>query len=280
MTFFDSSSLTRPHLMAIINLTPDSFSGDGVMAVDAAVAQALQAERDGADILDLGAESTRPGATAVDEDTELARLLPVLRALRPQTDLPVSVDTFKARVAEAALQAGANVINDVWGGLYDPDVLRIAADHGCPIVLMHNSSQGSTETTSHGTLYAAPPTTDILKTVQEGLTRCINNALAAGVKDSQIILDPGIGFGKSLVDNLRLINRLDALKQALPYPFLLGTSRKGFIGQVLDLPKHERVEGTAATVAIGLARGADIVRVHDVRAMARVVRMAGAVLEV
>ena len=265
-----------PQIMAIINITPDSFSGDGRETVAAAVQHALQAEAEGACILDLGAESTRPGATPVSADEEIRRLLPVIRALRPRTKCILSIDTSKAVVAEAMLAAGADIINDVTAGVHDPDMFRVVAASGCAIVLMHNSSRPDAVT---GAAYDAPVYADVVAAVIDALQERIAAARAAGIQAERIIVDPGIGFGKSVTDNLRLVNGLDRIKAALPYRLLLGTSRKSFIGTTLGgLPVTERLEGTAATVAIGVARGADIVRVHDVRAMARVARMAAAII--
>jgi dihydropteroate synthase len=270
--------------MAILNITPDSFSGDGQVDTAAVIRQALLAETDGADILDLGAESTRPGANLVDAATEQARLMPILHALRPRTKLRLSVDTYKAQVAEAALAAGADLINDVWAGSYDGDMFRVVAAAGCPIVLMHNRTGGGEKETSRT---APPPVTpayqaavyrDVVQDVIADLSRRIDAAHSAGVRDSQIIVDPGIGFGKSVADNLRLIRGVAQIKAALPYPLLLGPSRKSFIGAILGgLPVSERLEGTAAAVALGVAYGADILRVHDVHAMARVMQVAGAI---
>lgn len=271
-----SSPPPAPSIMAIINITPDSFSGDGRSAVDAAVRHALKAEADGATLLDLGAESTRPGAVPISAEEELCRLLPVLSALRARTQLRLSVDTSKAVVAEAALKAGADMINDVWAGMHDPLMFQVVAAAGCPIVLMHNRSQPDAVA---GASHAAPTYQNVVEDVIADLSERVDAARAAGIQADRIILDPGIGFGKSVADNLRLVNGLDRIKAALPYRVLLGTSRKSFIGQVLGgLPVTERLEGTAATVAIGIARGADILRVHDVRAMTRVARMAAAVV--
>lgn len=265
-----------PQIMAIINITPDSFSGDGRDTAAAAVEAALRAEADGADLLDLGAESTRPGAAPVSTEDELRRLIPVIQALRPQTQLRLSIDTSKAAVAEAALAAGADLINDVWAGAHDPDMFAVVAKHGCPIILMHNRSRPAAVT---GESYTAPVYTNVVETVIADLSERIAAAKAAGIAADKIIIDPGIGFGKSVNDNLRLVQGLDRIKAALPYPLLLGPSRKSFIGAVLGgLPVTERLEGTAAAVAIGIAHGADIVRVHDVQAMARVARMTAAIV--
>jgi dihydropteroate synthase len=262
--------------MAIVNVTPDSFSGDGRQSVENAVSQALQAEADGAQIIDLGAESTRPGATPISAEEEKRRLLPVLRALRPRTRLPLSIDTFKAEVAAAALAEGADLINDVWAGLHDPAIFRVVAQAGCPLVLMHNQTVAGAVT---GAAHTPAVYGDVLADVTDWLGARAEAARSAGIRPENIIIDPGIGFGKSVADTLRLLNGLDRLKAALPYRLLLGPSRKSFIGEVLGgLPVTERLEGTAAAVALGVARGADILRVHDVRAMVRVARMAAAIV--
>lgn len=250
--------------MAILNLTPDSFSGDGLAGdPDAAVAAALQAVDDGADLLDLGAESTRPGHVPISAAEECARLLPVLRALRPGTEALVSVDTSKAAVAEAALAAGADLINDVRGFTADPELAAVVAQAGVPAVLMHD--------------VPPEPGIDLVTSVLRELSRRLDRAVAAGVAWDHLIIDPGFGFGKDWRQNLELLRRLGELR-ALGRPILAGTSRKSTIGRVLGLPEHDRLEGTAATVSLAIAGGADIVRVHDVRAMARVARMTDAVV--
>ncbi len=265
----------KTYIMGIINATPDSFSGDGVGGnIAAAVAQALQFTADGADILDIGAESTRPGSAPISPDEEMARLIPVITAVRAATTLPISVDTYRANVAEAALNAGADWVNDVWGLRMDENMAGLIARAGCPIVLMHNRSKPK-EVAQEATLggrYVGAEYDNLLADVRRELGESVAIALAAGVKKEQIILDPGIGFGKTVEQNLQLLNQLPQIK-AMGFPILLGTSRKSFIGYTLDLPPDERVEGTAATVAIGIERGADIIRVHDVKAMARVAKM-------
>jgi dihydropteroate synthase len=251
--------------MAILNVTPDSFSGDG-LAEQAPAAVAAAAERaaaDGADLLDLGAESTRPGHQPVSAADELARLLPALATVRPRVALPISVDTSKAAVAEAALAAGADLVNDVRGLRRDPDLASIVARAGVPVVVMHD----------------VPPDGrgDLLTSVLRELSRRLDAALAAGIAWDKLIVDPGFGFGKEWRQNLELLRRLGELR-ALGRPILAGTSRKSTIGKVLGLPPEDRLEGTAATVALAVAGGADIVRVHDVRAMARIARMSDAVV--
>lgn len=258
----------RTYVMGIINLTPDSFSGDGLSGgadkgVAAAVARAQRMEADGADIIDIGAESTRPGSTPVSAETEARRLLPALAAICDAVSVPVSVDTYKASVAQRAIEAGAAMVNDVWGFLADPRMAPAVARAGVPAVLMHNQRQAQ---------YA-----DLLSEVSAGLSRRIAIARSAGVAEGNIIIDPGIGFGKTADHNLELLRRLPEIR-ALGFPLLLGVSRKSTIGRVLNLPEHDRLEGTAAAVAIGIAGGADIVRVHDVKEIARVARMTDAIV--
>lgn len=254
----------RTHVMAILNLTPDSFSGDGLAAdPDTALARALDAVAAGADLLDVGGESTRPGATAVTATEESARVVPLIRALAGRVDVPIAVDTSKAAVAEAALAAGATLINDVRGLQADPDLAAVAARAGVPVVVMHDQVPDDRG--------------DLLASIVGELARRLDRALAAGIAWEQLIIDPGFGFGKGPRENLELLRRLGEMR-TLGRPILAGTSRKGTIGRVLGLPPDERVEGTAATVALAIAGGADIVRVHDVRAMVRVARMADAVV--
>lgn len=268
----------RTYIMGIINATPDSFSGDGLALgedwVATAVHQAQQFAADGADILDIGGESTRPGSQPITTEAELARVLPVITAVRQTVDLPISIDTYRADVAEAALQAGAHWVNDVWGLRMDGRMTEVVAKAGCPIVIMHNRSKPKNvaQQDKLGGRYVGMEYDDLIADIKRELQDSIDLALAAGVDASQIILDPGVGFGKTVEQNLQLINQLDQFR-TLGFPILLGTSRKSFIGYTLDLPPDERVEGTAATIAIGIDRGADIVRVHDVKVMARVAKM-------
>lgn len=271
----------RTYVMGIINATPDSFSGDGLAqvsteeAVARAVAQARRFLDDGADILDVGGESTRPGSVPVTAEEELARVVPVIRALRTAVgEATISVDTYRAAVAEAALDAGADWINDVWGLRMDPDMAPLAAARGCPVVIMHNRSKPKDVAQEQrlGGRYVGIHYEDLMADIARELSEQMAIAAAGGVRAEQIILDPGIGFGKTVAQNVELIDRLGELK-ALGRPLLIGPSRKSFIGYTLDLPPEERVEGTAAAVAIGIDRGADIVRVHDVRAIVRVARM-------
>lgn len=269
----------RPLIMGIVNVTPDSFSGDGVITTNAAIAQGVQMVSDGADLLDIGGESTRPGATPVDVVAEIQRVVPVVAGLRQAgIKVPISLDTMKAAVAATGLDAGATIINDVTGGVFDPAILRVAAERKVPIVLMHNRSESQLvlQHEKIGGEYAAADYQDIVQDVGNDLLQLAARAVAAGVAKDQIILDPGIGFGKSVEQNLQLIAATGTLKQ-LGYPLLLGMSRKSFIGRVLNLSPEDRLEGTAACVALAAYLGADILRVHDVKAMARVAKMAGAV---
>ncbi len=265
--------------MGILNVTPDSFSGDGLMsandAVNAALRQAEQMIANGADILDIGGESTRPGAVPVNADEEIRRTIPVIEALRhTMPDMPLSIDTMKAEVAAKAVAAGAAIINDISGAQQNPAMLALAARHGVFLVLMHNSSSADavTKDLRLGAMYEAPSSGDIVSDVKNQLKNLADNAMKAGVAREKIIVDPGLGFGKTIEQNLRLINELDKLKE-LGFPVLAGPSRKSFIGRTLDLPVEERLEGTAACVAACVMRGAAILRVHDVKEMARVAKM-------
>jgi dihydropteroate synthase len=264
----------RTFVMGILNVTPDSFSGDGLLAdgrpgdatelVALAVEQGRAMAAAGADILDVGGESTRPGHATVDASEELRRVVPVVAALHDALpDMPISVDTTKPAVAEAALTAGAHLVNDIWGVAADDSLLRVAATQAAPIVLMHNRAEAE---------YA-----NVLAEVVADLEAAIERALRAGVRWERILIDPGIGFGKTAEHNLALLHGLHSLT-VLGRPILLGTSRKSTIGKVLDLPAQERLEGTLATTALGIAAGADIVRVHDVLANVRAARMADAII--
>ena len=254
----------RTYVMGIINLTPDSFSGDGLAGdPQAAVELAQRMEADGADIIDVGAESTRPGSQPISAEVEVARLLPALSAICESVSIPVSVDTYKAPVARRAIDAGASMVNDVWGCLADGAMAPVIAAAGVPAILMHNQSQAQYE--------------DLVQDVIAGLSRIAGIAQAAGVAYHNIVLDPGIGFGKTAEHNLELLRRLPELRE-LGFPLLVGVSRKSTIGRVLNLPPEERLEGTAAAVAMNIAGGADIVRVHDVKEMVRVARMTDAIV--
>ena len=254
----------RTHVVAIVNATPDSFSGDGLAGrPDHAASFAAEAVADGADLVDVGAESTRPGHAPVPAADEIARLLPVLRAIAAQVTVPISIDTSKAAVAEAALDAGASIVNDVRGFTADLDLAPLVAARGVPAVVMHDVPPDA-----HG---------DLVTSIVRELSRRLDRAVAAGIAWERLIVDPGFGFGKDWRQNLELLRRLGELR-VLGRPILAGTSRKGTIGRVLGLPAHDRREGTAATVALAIANGADLVRVHDVKAMVRVARMADAVV--
>ena len=254
----------RTYLMAIINMTPDSFSGDGLdLDLDAAVEQALRFEAEGADILDIGGESTRPGGAETTADEEIRRVLPVIERLAARTGTPVSIDTSKAAVAKAALAAGAHLVNDVWGLRHDAAMASVVAHSGAPAVIMHNQ---------RGRAFH-----DVIGDIRAGLEESIALAEAAGVERDRLIVDPGFGFGWTVEQNLEMLRRLSELT-TMGLPLLVGTSRKSTIGAVLDVPVEERLPGTAATVALAIAGGADIVRVHDVAAMRQVCRMADAVV--
>lgn len=268
----------RPLIMGIVNATPDSFSGDGVADADTAIAQGLRMIEEGADILDIGGESTRPDAVPVPEADEIARVAPVIAGIRKQNpDILISIDTMKAGTARAALEAGANWINDVTGGRGDPAMLELAAETDCPIILMHNrASWGAAHGADQSRSFDAPDYDDFMADLARDWKQLKDDALAAGVRPTNIILDPGIGFGKSVEQNCQIIRDLAFLKP-LGHPILVGPSRKSFIGRILDLPPEERVEGTAAAIALSVANGAHIVRVHDVLAMRRVADMAASI---
>lgn len=254
----------RTLVMGILNVTPDSFTDGGKFyALDKAVEQAKLMVADGADIIDVGGESTRPNATPLEEEEELRRVLPVVEKLAGEINVPISVDTYKASVARQAVEKGAVIVNDVWGLRKDPDMAKTVAELGVPYIMMHNQ---------HGTEYR-DLIGDMLAFFREGIAM----AEAAGIRPENLILDPGIGFGKTYEHNLEVMHRLGELR-SLGKPILLGTSRKSIIGNTLNLPVTERVEGTAATVALGIAYGADIVRVHDVKEMSRVVKMTDAMV--
>jgi dihydropteroate synthase len=272
----------RTLIMGVLNVTPDSFSDGGkYFSPDRAVARALEMQRDGADILDIGAESTRPGSEGISAAEELRRLLPVLESLRGRLKIPVSIDTRKSSVAEIALGAGAGIINDISGLKHDPRIAEVAARRRAPLILMH--IRGTPRT-----MQKLPFAKNVLKDVLAGLRRSVALARRAGVPKSQIVLDPGIGFGKSFAQNYELLANLPALAK-LGYPLLVGTSRKGFLGATLaksGLPAvarqpasvEDRIWGTAATVAASILGGAHIVRVHDVKEMVQVARVSDCVL--
>ena len=267
LTVANGDALTwgvRTYVMGIINLTPDSFSGDGLCAdVESAVELALRFQEDGADILDIGAESTRPGHEKISIDEELNRLMPSLEAVAKRVDLPISVDTYKAAVAKRAVDAGAVIINDIWGLKAKSDLAQVAAETGAGMVLMHNQT---------GTNYV-----NLIPDIVSSLRDSVGTALEAGVPRENIIVDPGIGFGKNPDQNLVILNQLNQLRE-IGCPVWTGTSRKSTLGLLLDLPPDERVEGTAATVSLSIVRGTDIVRVHDVKEMVRICRVTDAIV--
>lgn len=262
----------RTLVMGILNVSPDSFSGDGLGGdVEAAVERARRMVEAGADVLDVGGESTRPGADDVPEADELQRVLPVVERLVGKVGVPISVDTCKPAVARAALAAGAHLLNDVTGLQGHPEMAAVAAEHRVPVIAMH--MQGRPRT-----MQVNPTYRNLLGEIAAYLARSVEIALRAGIPRSQVVIDPGIGFGKTLQHNLEILRRLGELR-ALGQPLLIGTSRKSFIGRILGgVPPTERVEGTAATVALAVAAGVDIVRVHDVAHMVRVVRVADAIV--
>jgi dihydropteroate synthase len=272
---------TRTYVMGILNLTPDSFSGDGLAGqdLDATLSQARDFVQAGVDILDIGGESTRPSAAPVSAEEEMERVIPVVRLLDSEFDTLISIDTYKAEVAKTALDEGADLINDVWGLRADPALGSVAADNEVPVILMHNRSTPSNAEVKEqlGGHYIGVEYDNLLQDVKRELRESVSLAQKSGIPDHNIILDPGIGFGKTVSQNLELLNRLDEIC-TMGYPVLFGPSRKSFIGYTLDLPPDDRIEGTAAAVAVGIARGGDIIRVHDVREMIRVARMTDAIV--
>lgn len=254
----------KTYVMGILNITPDSFSDGGRFnQLDEAVKRAKQMVANGADIIDIGGESTRPGFAAVSLDEELSRVIPVIKAIAAHVDVPISIDTYKAETAKQALNEGAHIINDIWGAKADENMPRVAADSGAPIILMHNRRERNY--------------TSFVRDVINDLYESIFLVKEAGVSDEQIILDPGIGFAKDYAENILMMQNLDKLVM-LGYPVLLGTSRKSIIGQALDLPVSERMEGTGATVCYGIQKGCGIIRVHDVKEMSRMAKMMDALL--
>jgi dihydropteroate synthase len=253
----------RTYVMGIVNVDPDSFSGDGLRDAESAIAQGKRFAAEGADIIDVGGESTRPGFQPVAAEEELRRVIQVIERLASELSVPVSIDTYKSEVARKAVAAGAKMINDVWELKRDPKLAHVAAEAGVPLVI----SQNQRDSKFH----------DFFPELIASLKKSIQVALDAGVDWDNIIIDPGVGFGKTAEQNVEIVRRLAELRM-LGRPILLGTSRKSFIGHVLDLPVDQRLEGTAATVAIGIANGADIVRVHDVAQMVKVVRMSDAIV--
>ncbi len=270
----------RTYVMGVVNVTPDSFSGDGTGDdIEGALDQAWRMIEEGADIIDVGGESTRPGSEPVSSEDELRRVIPVIERLAQSTDVPISIDTYKAKVAEEALAAGAHLVNDVWGLRMDPPLGGLVARHQVPVVLMHNRSRpkDAVQTERLGGRYLGVEYEDLMADIIRELRESMALAIEAGIEREKIIVDPGIGFGKTVEQNLQVMAELAELK-VLGRPILLGPSRKSFIGYTLDLSAGEWIEGTAAAVAIGIANGADIVRVHDVKEMVRVARMTDAMI--
>ncbi|MCI9069975.1 dihydropteroate synthase [Clostridium sp.] len=255
----------RTYIMGILNVTPDSFSDGGKFnEIDAAVNQARKLIEDGADIIDIGGESTRPGAEYVTEEEEIKRVVPIIKAIKEKLDVTISIDTYKARTAEESIKAGADIINDIWGAKYDKNMAKVAAKYNTPIILMHNREN--------------KPYENLMEDVVSDLQESIDIALKAGVKKENIILDPGIGFAKTYEENLIVMNNCEVIKK-LGYPMLLGTSRKSMIGLTLNLPVNERVEGTLATTVMGIINGFEFIRVHDVLENKRAAIMTDTILK-
>lgn len=252
------------HIMGILNVTPDSFSDGGKWNnVDVALRHAENMIRDGADIIDVGGESTRPGHTVISDEEEISRVVPVIEMIKDNFDVPVSIDTYKSDVCEAALKAGADLVNDIWGFKHDYRVAELTAQYGAACCLMHNRDNNDYD--------------DFMTDFMSDMKECISIADRAGVSRDKIILDPGVGFGKNLQQNLQVTNHVDQLVK-LGFPVLLGTSRKSMIGLTLDLPVDQRLEGTLATTVIGIMRGCSFVRVHDVKENRRIIDMSEAIL--
>ena len=252
------------YIMGILNVTPDSFSDGGKFNhLDAALRHTEEMIREGAAIVDIGGESTRPGHQVITDEEEISRVVPVIEAVKKHFDVPVSIDTYKGAVAEAALQAGADLVNDIWGFKHDKRVAELTAKYGAACCLMHNRQEAVYD--------------DFQKDVVSDLEECVRIAREAGVADDKIILDPGVGFGKTYEMNLEITNHVDILHQ-LGFPVLLGTSRKSMIGLTLDLPPTDRVEGTLATTVIGVMKGCSFVRVHDIKENYRIIQMTEAIL--
>jgi dihydropteroate synthase len=254
----------KTYVMGILNVTPDSFSDGGrYQTVDVAVAKAIQMVEDGADIIDVGGESTRPGHSEIEGAEEIERVVPVISKLKSILNVPISIDTSKSEVAREAILAGADIVNDVWGLQKDKKIADVAAEYGAGIIAMHNQI---------GTKY-----NNIIEDIENFLKISIKTAIAAGISKQSIMIDPGIGFGKTFEQNLFVMRNLSRFEE-LNFPILLGTSRKSMIGNVLNLPVNDRIEGTAATIAIGVMAGVDVVRVHDVKEMKRVALMSDSIL--
>lgn len=254
----------KTYMMGILNVTPDSFSDGGKFdQIDGALRHAEEMIQDGADIVDIGGESTRPGHTMISEEEEIARVAPVIEAVKSRFDVPVSIDTYKSKVAEAALQAGANLVNDIWGFQYDHKVAELTAQYGAACCLMHNRKE--------------PIYQDFWEDVVQDLEGCVQTAKDAGVPSDKIILDPGVGFGKTYQMNLDILHHIEVL-HCLGFPILLGASRKSVIGQTLNLPTDQRLEGTLATTVLAVMKRCAFVRVHDVKENKRVIQMTEAIL--
>ena len=281
---------TRTYIMGILNLTPDSFSGDGLLMpdpnteeykinLDQILLKAQSMVENGADILDIGGESTRPGAQQISAEIEMKRILPVVKTLIANLDVLISIDTYKANVADALIHQGAHMVNDVWGFQADPDLAEVVARHKVPVILMHNRSSWAHAVIKErlGGRYIGIPYVNLMEDIKRELMESVSIARSAGISDEKIILDPGIGFGKSVEQNLELVDRIAEIRE-LGFPVLLGPSRKSFIGYTLNLPPDQRLEGTAAAVSVGITRGTDIVRIHDFPFMTRVIRMTDAMV--
>jgi dihydropteroate synthase len=257
--------------MGVVNVTPDSFSDGGCFVeAEAAADHCIRLLDEGADILDIGGESSRPGAEAISEQQEIDRILPVIEQIRPETEMPISVDTWKAGVARAALGIGADMVNDISSLRFDPDLGKVVADTGAGIVLMHMRG-------TPATMQNLPPSLDIVRGVENGLREAVGKAYKSGIAHDRILLDPGIGFGKTLQDNLVLLNRLPFL-DVLELPVLVGPSRKSFLGRILNRPVQERVMGTAGACAVCILRGAHVLRVHDIGAVRQISDVVDAIL--
>ncbi|MCG1030041.1 dihydropteroate synthase [Virgibacillus halodenitrificans] len=249
----------RTHIMGILNVTPDSFSDGGSYdSKEKAIQQAIKMEEDGADIIDIGGESTRPNHQPVSLEEEIDRVIPIIKAIREYTNLPISIDTYKAETAKQAIEAGADIINDIWGAKREPEIARVAAQYNVPIILMHNRNNKNY--------------TDLIHDMKIDLKESIDIALDAGVQEDKIVLDPGVGFAKTAEDNLIVMNQLEQFVR-MGYPVLLATSRKRFIGGVLDLPAEERDIGTGATTCLGITKGVQMVRVHNVKVNVELAKM-------
>lgn len=255
----------RTYVMGILNITPDSFSDGGKFnELGKALKRVQEMIEEGADIIDIGGESTRPGFEVVEAEEEINRVVPVIKAIKEKFDIPISIDTYKSETAKAAIEAGADIINDIWGFRKDKNMAKLCAEKNVPCILMHNRDNAEY--------------TDIMKDIKEDLIESINIALDAGVKRENIILDPGIGFAKSLEENLKVMNNIEKIKE-LGFPILLGTSRKSMIGLTLNLPKDERLEGTLATTVLGITKGCEFIRVHDIKENKRVCVMTDSILK-